>query len=250
MRDRRERQNYPAQTPAAAADEYLPIRFPPVDRARSRSNSRCVRAIAVPRAGSASGLGSRLGRPIPTRAWSAESSTHHPEGSPPASLVKEVNHDFGEEAQTLAEFLLQVLIPWSFKRPVDEHRPSDQVLAGYESPVPAVITDIAVVAHGEIAVRGDHDVIALNVLLQRSFPFRKQVVEIRGSNCREIVAVGVKEDRAAVNDIRFVEFFPVAEHHPIAQVNVVPGNADDALDHVQTLLRGRQKHHDVLAANI
>jgi hypothetical protein len=46
-------------------------------------------------------------------------------------------------------------------RPIDEQGTSNHVLSRDEAPIAAVIAHVAVVTHGEVAVRRNHNVIAL-----------------------------------------------------------------------------------------
>src|ERR1700744_3743597 len=71
------------------------------------------------------------------------------EGSTPAGLVKEVNHNVEVERQLFTEPFLFVLVIRLDERPVDEERPADEVRSWHKSPVAAVEGDSAIVAHSE-----------------------------------------------------------------------------------------------------
>src|SRR5947209_17679601 len=65
-------------------------------------------------------------------------SSHDLERSPPACLVEEMQNHFTEEQQAVAPGGPQILIFRSLERPVDEHRPPDNVFLRNESPVAAI----------------------------------------------------------------------------------------------------------------
>src|SRR4029077_9212267 len=111
--------------------------------------------------------------------WRKISSTYYPESAFPPSHVKEMQHHVPEEANPVTHAFLKVLIRRRFKGPVNEHGSADDVVLGNKTPVAAVVADVAMVAHGEVAV-GRYDKIAIfNVLRQSQFPFRSRVTVVR-----------------------------------------------------------------------
>src|SRR5579859_2735835 len=60
------------------------------------------------------------------------------ECSSPASLIEEMQNYLAQKQQTIAPCGLAILVVRSFKRPVDKHRPSNDIFFGNKSPVPAV----------------------------------------------------------------------------------------------------------------
>src|SRR5579872_1894463 len=104
-----------------------------------------------------------------------------------------MNHDVGEKSQPLTYFLFQILIGWSFEGPINEHRPSDHILLGNESPVAAVITDVTVVAHGKVVIGWDNQVVSLDVLLHQQLPVWSHVVEFGRRDGGEVVTIRSEE---------------------------------------------------------
>src|SRR5437879_10809482 len=110
----------------------------------------------------------------------------------PAGLVKEVKNYFTEEKlNPIGPFCLAVLVIRSFKRPVNKHRPPDDIFLGNKSPIAAVQTDATMIAHGEVMVGRNHDVIALNVCWHIDRPVRPHIRIIARRNRRKIVAVNI-----------------------------------------------------------
>ncbi len=70
-----------------------------------------------------------------------------------------------------------------------------------------------------------------------------------GDDRREVVAIRVVAG-GIVQDVRLLQLLPVAVHHPVAKVDVVAGNADDALHHIQARFRRREKDDDIAALNL
>src|SRR5450631_3570932 len=94
--------------------------------------------------------------------WSAELS-YELERPCPTCLVEKMQHHFAQKQSSIAPRGLPVLIIRRLERPVDEHRTPDDVCLGNESPVPAVQTHTAVVAHGKVGVWWHHDVVPVDV---------------------------------------------------------------------------------------
>src|SRR5438477_7384505 len=85
--------------------------------------------------------------------WRKTSSPDCPERAFPTGHVKEVQHYVAQKSNPVAHALLQIFVGRRFKGPVNQHGPADEVLLGNKSPVPAVIADVAVIAHAEITIR-------------------------------------------------------------------------------------------------
>src|SRR5438477_1478917 len=164
------------------------------------------------------------------------SSSHKLESSSPAGLVEEMHDHFAHEKETIAPGSLEVLPIRSFKRPVDKHRPPDNIFLGNKSPVAAVQTHSAVVAHGEVMAGRYDDVLALNIRREIDHPVRRNVGIIGRRYCRKIVAVGV-HGIAVMQDVRFVQRLAVAVDDPVAQVDPVSGDPDDPLYDIQSRFR-------------
>src|SRR5262249_47435549 len=87
--------------------------------------------------------------------------TDDAQGPPPACLTEEVDQDVADRLAAIEKRRLPrlariridlvVLMRRRDERPIDEHRPPDEILFGDESPVTAVAADVAIVTHGEIA---------------------------------------------------------------------------------------------------
>src|SRR5271155_994516 len=109
-------------------------------------------------------------------------SLHQVEGSTPARLVEKVKNDVSDEANTIGDPCLLVLVFRSDKRPIDEERAAHNVGAGNESPITAVQADGAIIAHGEVLARRHDQVAILNVIGQRQGPGCCHFAAIRRRN--------------------------------------------------------------------
>ena len=151
----------------------------------------------------------------------------------------------GQELKPLTDFLLQILVGRGLERPINKHGTPNHVFLWDESPVPAVVTHIAVVAHAEITVGRNYEVITFDMLLHNQLPFRGDAVEIRGWYGGEIVAIGIVTIFCFVDDVRFIQFLAIAIDHAVAQVKAVSGNTHDPLDHIQPWFCRRKKDYDI-----
>src|SRR5579871_2438770 len=85
------------------------------------------------------------------------------EHAPPTSLIEEVNHDLGDERHPVADTRLLVLPGRCFERPVDEHRAADDILLRDKSKIAAVVADVTIVTHPEVAARRNHQLTILDI---------------------------------------------------------------------------------------
>src|SRR5947209_16597233 len=125
---------------------------------------------------------------------------HQVEHALPARFGEEVAHHCPDEPNTVREIGLLILIRRGFERPVNEHRTPDDILFRNESPVTAVVTYIAIVAHSEIAVGWHHEVAIFDVAADRQTPLLRGSGAVHRSDTREIVAIRVVIT-LAVNDV-------------------------------------------------
>src|SRR5215831_18686724 len=97
-------------------------------------------------------------------------SSHELERSSPARFIKEVDYDSAQKQEPVAPSRLCVLIVRSLERPIDEHRPANDVLFRNESPVTAVQTYAPMIAHRKVVAGRHHNVISLDVTRQIDRP--------------------------------------------------------------------------------
>src|ERR1022692_4902787 len=158
-------------------------------------------------------------------------STPPVEHAGPASLIKEVEQDVEHPLNAISETLPFVLIARGDERPVDEHGPSDDVLARHETPIAGIEADVAVVAHGEEAARRHYQVAVLQVRGHGEAPLRGYVFVIADRHAGKIIAVAVVITFA--DDVGLIEAFSVAVHRSVLEMNPVAGDAHDAFDHIE-----------------
>src|SRR5262249_6637743 len=98
----------------------------------------------------------------------------------------------------------------------------------HKTPIAAVGTEVAIVAHGEVLARRHHDVAVLYVLRQLLHP-----VGVSGPKAEigEVVAE-VFHVTDFMNGLRLVERLAVAEHTFALEVNAISRQADDALHQI------------------
>jgi hypothetical protein len=86
------------------------------------------------------------------------------EGSAPAGLVEEVKDYVGIELELVSHSVFLILIVGFDERPVDKEWTAYDVGSGYKAPVAAIEADGAVIAHGEVTARGNHQILSLDVV--------------------------------------------------------------------------------------
>src|SRR5207247_9675041 len=135
------------------------------------------------------------------------SSLHDLDRPFPASLVEEMNDDVAEKSHPLSEFPLLILVLARLERPVDKHRAANDILSRNESPISAVKTQVSIVAHSKVAVRGHDKIAVFNVVGHGQFPFRDHIALVAGRDGGKIITiriVRVGRSLITVNDIRLV----------------------------------------------
>src|SRR5215469_6384079 len=95
----------------------------------------------------------------------AKTSSHHPESPPPPGLIEKVNDHVSQKASAVARRRALILIGRRLERPIYEQGTADHIVAGNKAPISAVVADIAIVTHHEIAVWGHNNVVPLHVLM-------------------------------------------------------------------------------------
>jgi hypothetical protein len=173
----------------------------------------------------------------------------------PACLVEDMDEDMAHKANAFPDALLVDLVGGSFKGPVDEERSPNDVLAGDEAPVAAIETFGAVVAHGE-DLAGRYDKIAVDDVAGKFVgPTGGDIAIVVGWNCGKVVAVGVEGVlRVTVGGrhagVRLVLGDSVEVDDAIAEVDVIAGDANGALDEEEIRLAGFEEDDDVAASNV
>ena len=147
------------------------------------------------------------------------------------------------EGDAVADGLLVDLVGGGFKGPVDEHGTAYDVFAGNEAPEAAVEGFGAVVAHGEDGAGGYDEVAVDDVAGQLVGPGGGDVVAGAGGDGGEVVAVGlVGVLGVAVVDglagVGLVLGYAVEVDDAVAEVDVVAGDADGALDEEEVGVSG------------
>ena len=177
------------------------------------------------------------------------------EGAIPAGLVEDVGEDVDHEPEALADAVFINLIGGSFKGPVYEHRAADDVFPRHEAPEAAIQALGAVVAHGKnIAGRND-EVAVLNVIGEIVGPAGSDVVAVGGRDAGKVVAIGaigvlgvaVVHGHASVG---FVLGDAVQVDDTVAEMDVVAGDGDGALDQEEVRLAGLEEDDDIAALDV
>jgi hypothetical protein len=173
----------------------------------------------------------------------------------PAGFVEDMEDDVGHEAQALADALLVYLVGGGLERPVDEEGPAYDVFAWDEAPVAAVEAFGAVVAHGEDLAGRDDEVAVLDMAGELISPAGGDVAVGVGGDSRKVVAVGIEGVLGVVvgrghAGVRLVLGDSVEVDDAVAEMDVIAGDADGALDEEEVRLAGLEKDDDVAAPDV
>src|ERR1700740_2576667 len=88
---------------------------------------------------------------------------HQVQGAVPTGLIEEVDDDVKDKADSVADGGLIDLVFRGDERPVHEKGTAHDVFAGDKTPIATVEAHRAIVAHGEIMIRRDDQIVSLNV---------------------------------------------------------------------------------------
>src|SRR5260370_42220005 len=136
-------------------------------------------------------------------------------------------------------------------RPVNQKRTPADGVAVHESPIPAVLTVIAVVAHGEILPGRNDDLAVVDIFLYLRSPLRNRVWRHHlASRRREGVVKGIGKYRRGVHSVWFIEALPVDEHIPVDQLQAITGEDDDPLHEMLVIGVRVLENNDVTALEL
>src|SRR5437879_13184403 len=91
----------------------------------------------------------RLKKTFTALLFSPRTSPHYSQSPPPARLVKEMYNHVCQKANAVAKRCFLVLIARCFKRPVDKHRPANDIFLRHKSPVAAVEAYLLFLRNGQ-----------------------------------------------------------------------------------------------------
>ncbi len=176
------------------------------------------------------------------------------ERAAPAGFAEEVNDDVADEADALADGLLVDLVGWGFKGPVDEHGAANDVFAWDEAPETTVEALGAVVSHGEDLTGRDDEVAILNSAGKLVGPACGDLVVGARGDGGKVVAVGLEGVLGVVvRDGHASEGFVLGDSvevdDSVAEVDLVAGDADGALDEEEIGFAGFEEDDDVAATD-
>src|SRR5215468_4379787 len=130
MPDRREQQNFLDRIPAAEEAESERCQSPLGVAAPFQLSWRCALSAARHPASPGTWRAEQRHTTAGCRVLFERNSLDDPESTPPARFIEEVKCNMRQEADAFAEVCPAVLVRWRVKRPVDEHRPPDDVFLG------------------------------------------------------------------------------------------------------------------------
>src|SRR5271156_1244612 len=133
---------------------------------------------------------------------------------------------------------------------IDYHRRADNVGAGDESPVSAVVGVVAIVAHGEKIAGRHYDLASCHALCQIRRPARQNTAAKQIAIARRIVLHSRIQRQRIVLRVRFLQRSPIDEDLPVHDLDVVARQTDHPLDQVRRVRHRRVEHDDLLAVRL
>src|SRR5262249_16486537 len=176
---------------------------------------------------------------------------HPAERSVPAGLIKKMNDLIEKKRHALSHCSALVFVVWRYERPIYKQWTTNDVLLWDETPVAAVKTLFAIIAHAE-EVAGWHDqIFALDAFVQFQGPVIRHAVNPGGRQSGKLIAVCVVVT-VFPDLVGLIQLFSVAIHLAVAQVNAVTRDADDPLYNVLALVLfvRMDEHHNVTAMHL
>src|SRR6266566_1608745 len=177
------------------------------------------------------------------------------EGALPTCLVEDVEEDVAHESDALADALLVDLVGGGFEGPVDEHGTAHDVFSGNEAPETAVEAFGAVVAHGEDLAGRNDEVAVDDVVGEIVGPACGDLIVGAGRDGGKVVAIGVEGVLGIVvggghAGLGLVLRDAVEIDDAVAEMEVIAGDADGALDEEEVGFAGFEEDDDVAAAYV
>src|ERR1700679_122070 len=112
------------------------------------------------------------------------------EGSAPAGLVEEVKNYVGIELELVSYSFFLILIVGFDERPIDKEWAAHNICSRHKAPISAVKRDGAIIAHGEVTARRNHQVLSLNIVGKIEGPGWGYVPALRRGDGGKIITVG------------------------------------------------------------
>src|ERR1700676_2313132 len=165
---------------------------------------------------------------------SAPSSAHQPESTFPARYLEQMSYRVGKVIKSIThgwrsgQIIVQIA-----RRPVNQKRAPNDIFAGHESPVPAVLAVIAIVTQNKIVVLGNNQLVVFHQFRHFFPPFRIHSIVGR-IRPREVVTIEIAE-RSDVLHIGLVQRNAIDVDTLIDQAQAISRQGDYALHEV---LRG------------
>src|SRR5262249_24001123 len=160
--------------------------------------------------------------------------------------MREGVHNTGESLEKGA--VLRVIIGRCFHRPIDEKRPPHDGVAIDETPVAAVGTKIAIVAHGKKFVGRHNDFVASHVMFDVADPFgtgaRTEELIVGG---RKAVIQRVVTGARIMHDVRLIQELSIYVHVAIDDFQAVAGQTNHTFNEMLMVIVGILEDNNVAA---
>src|SRR5437667_7192317 len=155
-------------------------------------------------------------------------SIYQAECSVPARDLHQVSHGIDESGKFIIGGRIACFL--ATHRPVNHQWPANDVLLGYEAPVPTVGAVVAVITHHKVVALRNNQLIVLNHLSHPLPPCTAQTCRQK-IQARKLVAERIM--RPEIVDIPFYHRRAVYIDLLIDQADVISGNSDHSLYEVQ-----------------
>ena len=166
----------------------------------------------------------------------ATGSSRPVEGAAPARIAEEVQHDVAHPGQARANSSLVVNGIGRDERPVIEQSAADDILPRHKSPIARIQAVVPIVAHHEVHAGRDHEVAIDDVVGRVDGPGVCGAAGLRIWRLgRKLVKKLSMVFRCRGGGVGLCLRHPIPDHDAIAQMDVVSGHADEALDEKDVL---------------
>src|SRR5579871_5765534 len=174
---------------------------------------------------------------------------HQVEEAVPSRETKKMYGNVYKRSHAVANRFRFAVFFMHIERPEYNQRPPNNVFFGHKSPIAAVQTIIAIVAHGKVMVWWNNYLIPSNTSLESCGPFRRNLPYSIAESGGKFIAICIVSSVA--NHVWLSLPDPVQIDHTVMQANPVSRHTDNALYQIHALFGGirSEEHRRVAAMN-
>src|SRR5579864_493338 len=158
---------------------------------------------------------------------------HQVEEAVPPGQTKKMHGDVQKRSHPIGDRFWLAVIFWHVEGPEHNQRTPNDIFFWHKAPIAAVQAVIAIITHSEVMVGRNHDLVIMNVCLQRCCPFRRNLASAIAKSGGEFIAVRIVSSVANYIGLGLTDSIQI--DHTITKPEPVARHTNDALYQIYSL---------------